>query len=211
MAKSLQRFVLDTLRSPLLDEINFQFGNLRVYPQGLRRDVARLVAHRHIEVTSDPTRVYGPGATVDGGCFVVDTPRGQRHPLFVNPRWTFDRGGHPYVRPLSEYERAELCGTIVHEATHALHDYQRLGRIRPTAAEGAAYMAGAIARRLFGPRPAPAVSNPTLNGITYSLHLADRYLAADRHSRYLIPTHDVVELERRVSAGSENRYIFNGI
>jgi hypothetical protein len=211
-AQSLRQFVLETLTGPEVDDLNFQYGPMRVYPAGYRRDIARGIRGGSIELTSDASRVYGPGQSPANGSFVVDTPRGQVHPFFINPEWTFQQGGRLCVRPgLGTQGRADLKGTIIHEATHALQDYQR-NALRPQTAEGAAYLAGAIARRRHGYRTAGTIVNPRVSGIAYSLHLADRFLAeTNRHQRYLVPGADVAILDSLVSTGSHHRYVFNGI
>ena len=211
-AQTLKQFVLDTLSGSEVDELNFQYGPTRVYPAGYRRDIARGIRGGSIELTSDPSRVYRPGQHAANGSFVVDTPRGQVHPFFIHPDWTFERAGRWYVRAsLGPQGRADLKGTVIHEATHALQDYQR-NPLRAQTAEGAAYLAGAITRRQHGYRTASPIVNPRVSGIAYSLHLADRFLGeTDAHRRYLVPAADVSVLDSLVHTGSHHRYDFNGI
>jgi hypothetical protein len=211
---TLKNFVLETLTHAFVGRLNFRYGATRVYPEGYRRDIAHCVRDGLIVLTTDPA-VLGPdpaSRAVPGGAFIVETQRGHAHPFFIDPANCVLRDGTAYVKDsLGENELANLRGTIVHEATHALQDYQRVA-IDPVTSEGAAYLAGAIARRLWGFRTAGPIVNPRASGIAYSLHLADRFLAeTDPNRRYLIASDDVHALNGLVTTGSFDRYVFNGI
>jgi hypothetical protein len=213
MSVPLRDFVLETLTHEFIGRLNFRYGPMRVYPEGYRRDIAGCVRDGLIRLTIDPAEVgYAGAAAAPAGSFVSDTPRGRIHPFFVNPRLCETRHGNVYLLDgLSENERADLRGTIVHEATHALQDYQRRP-LDPRTAEGAAYLAGAIARRLWRYRTATPIVNPRAGGLAYSLHLAERFLAeTDPHRRYLIPSDDVMILNSLVTTGAAHRYVFDGI
>jgi hypothetical protein len=216
MATLARDFVLETLTSPNVNKLFFQYGRTFVYPEGYRRDIAACIRNRRIEVTSDVERVYGRNGAPANASFVVDTPRGSVHPFFLNPRWTDTVHGRLVIKRLSPHEKADLKGTIIHEATHALQDFQRLdrrgrGRLRPSVAEGAAYLAGAITRRLHGYRM-PPIANPRANFFLYTMDLADRYLAAWRpHRQAVIAQDDVTWVTGHAPTGSHDRYDFNGI
>jgi hypothetical protein len=199
----LESFVLETLGSPYVDKLNFQFGPMRVYPLGYRRDIAGCIRNGRIALRLGSTS--GPA-----GSFAVDTPRGQIHPFVFNSRLIDERSGVLHLKSLSAREQADLRGTIIHESTHALQDWQRIS-LTPQMSEGPAYLAGAIARRLWGYRDLGPVPNPRVTGHAFALYLADRFLAAPVHSRYIIPANDVQVLVSLVSTGSADRYSFDGI
>lgn len=216
MAVTAKQFVLDTLTHSKIRPINFQYGPLRVYPSGYQHDVASLVRDGHIQLT------------VSGGDahYTINAAPGETHFMALPQRFVQgDLGGTLRVRSLSGREGAEFRGTIVHEATHALHDYQharmetetqrrlreRRGRPAPPRArmaEGAAYLASWIARLQWGyPRLDP-------NGATRTSHAFARILAArvlDGDIVYVIPNSDVMTLNSKVAHASEDQYVFNGI
>ncbi|MBI4523213.1 MAG: hypothetical protein HY695_05300 [Deltaproteobacteria bacterium] len=210
---TLQSFVLETLTSEFVERLNFEFGPMRVYPSGYRNDIAGCIRNGRIRITSDPSTISSSPSSVDAdGSYAIDTPRGQIHPFFIHPRWTILTGGELYLKDgLSGNESASLRGTIIHEATHALQDWQR-AQLDPPTAEGAAYLAGAIARRLWGYRTLGRIENPQASGHAYALTLADRFLAEPNGARrYHIPTDDVATLKSLVSTVHADRYVFNGI
>lgn len=208
---TLNEFILETLQHHHIARLNFRYGAMLVYPDGYRRDIAHCVRDGLIRPTLDP-EVAGIHGELPAGAFRMETEPGTPHPFFVNPHF-FDivRGVPQLKTTMTEQELAELRGTIVHESTHALQDYQRR-RLDPRTAEGAAYMAGAIFRRLCGYRTFGAIVNPTMSGTSYSLFLADRFLAeTDPARRYLIPDEDVATLNRLVTTVRAERYLANGI
>jgi hypothetical protein len=234
MSTLLREFVLNTLTSPLVDNLNFRFGSLLVYPTGYRNDIAGCIRNGHIRLTSNPTDVFPPGADDSAdGVFVPDTPAGQSHWCFIHPRWTEMHGTEVFLKNnLARNELASLRGTVIHESTHALQDFQRLSippmhgtrrrrqsarrsdrpQVDPRAAEGAAYLAGAIAKRLWGFQSAGPIVNPRAGGHAYALSLADRFLAETNVARrYVISTEDVMVLMSLVTTGSPQHYVFNGI
>lgn len=199
----LDTFVVETLTSPRIHNLNFQFGTTRVYPSGYQTDIAGCIRNGRIRM--------GVGtAQAPAGSFATDTPRGQVHPLIFSPRLVEERSGELHLRALSQREEADLRGTIIHECTHALQDWQGV-QLEPSLSEGAAYLAGAIARRLWGFQDLGPVPNPRVSGPAFALWLADRFLAAPTHDRYLIPAADVATLRSLVGTGSAHRYTFDGI
>jgi hypothetical protein len=208
---TLNEFVLETLTHHHVGRLNFRYGPMRVYPDGYRRDIAGCVRDGLIRPTTDAATAHISGAA-PAGAFRMETPRGEPHPFFVNPDLFDVRGGTAYLKStLSANELADLRGTIVHEATHALQDWQRV-ELDPRTAEGAAYLAGAIFRRLCGFRTLGTIVDPLASGTAYSLHLADRFLAeTDPHRRYLIAEEDVTTLNRLVTTARFDRYVYNGI
>ncbi|NJN64260.1 MAG: hypothetical protein HC882_04855 [Acidobacteria bacterium] len=210
---TLQEFVLETLTCEHIDQLNFRFGHLLVYPSGYRDDIAGAIRNGRIRLTSDPAEITSnPHGTSASGSFVADTPRGEVHPFFINPEFTVSTGGVLHVRDgLSRSESASLRGTIVHESTHALQDYQRLGTPDPRAAEGAAYLAGAITAHLWGYRTVGAIVNPRVSGRSYAIVLAERFLRELPSNRYVISREDVSILQSLVTTGGAHRYVFDGI
>jgi hypothetical protein len=209
---TLNEFILETLTHHHIARLNFRYGAMLVYPDGYRRDIAHCVRDGLIRPTIDPA-VAGITSDPPAGAFRMETAPGSTHWFFVNPRYFDLIGGVPHLKTtMSSNELADLRGTIVHESTHALQDYQRLGRMDPRTAEGAAYVAGAIFRRLCGYRTLGEIVNPTASGISYSLWLADRWLAeTDSAHRYLIADRDVDQLGRLVTMAHPDRYMANGI
>lgn len=211
---TLRDFVIETLTDAHIGRLNFRYGATRVWPDGYRLDIAGCVRDGHIRPTIDPAVLGGDPArrAIPAGSYVMETPRGNVHPFFIDPANCDVVGGTAYVkRSLLPGELADLRGTIVHEATHALQDWMRV-RLDPRTAEGSAYLAGAITRRLWGYRRGIPIVNPRAGGLAYSLMLADRFLAeTDPHRRYEIAGDDVMELNALVTTGSASRYVFNGI
>ncbi len=202
MDKTVKEYALDTLRHPHVNRINFQYGPTRVYPSGFRDDVARAVAGDRIVFVAD-----------SGGHFTMDAAPGQQHRMAVPSDLVYaDRNGTLRVKArLSPLENAGMRGTIVHEATHALQDFQRRA-LTPQISEGAAYLAGWIARLLWGyPRLS---ASATGREIEASAHSYARSLAAkllDRQIVYLVPENDMRWLNAHVTTGAAHRYVFNGI
>lgn len=211
---TLRDFVLETLTHAYVGRLNFRYGATRVWPDGYRLDIAGCVRDGLIRPTIDPAAL-GPDPehrAIPAGAFVMETRRGQAHAFFIDPVNCDLVNGTACVKTsLSATEQADLRGTIVHEATHALQDWMRV-TLDPRTAEGAAYLAGAIARRLWGYRTASPIVNPHASGIAYSLTLADRFLAeTDPHRRYAVSSDDMMTLNGLVTTGAASRYVFNGI
>ena len=130
--------------------------------------------------------------------------------MFISPNKVVTRGRVLYVRDgQSPYELSGLRATIVHEATHALQDYQRLGRLDPLTSEGAALLADGIARRRWN--DPTKVTNINAGPIAYALFVADWFLKQSNTARYVIPREYVLGLRQRASTGASGRYCFNGI
>lgn len=213
MPTTLREFVLETLTSPFVNRLNFQFDTMLVYPNGYSGDIAACIRGGSIRLTSDASEISTtPEQITAAGSFVVDTPRGQVHPFFVHPRFTTAEESELFLRDdVAGNDRARLRGTIIHEATHALQDYQRQ-QLDPPTAEGAAYLAGAITMRLWDFRTFGPIVNPNASVHAYSLTVADRFLAEPNAGRrYVIPPDDVRALKRHAPIGSAHRYVFDGI
>jgi hypothetical protein len=213
MPTTLREFVLETLTSSFVNRLNFQFDTMLVYPNGYSGDIAACIRGGSIRLTSDPAAISShPEQMSADGSFVADTPRGQAHHFFVHSRHTLSRGSELFLRDdIAANELARLRGTIVHEATHALQDFQRRPLDPPTA-EGAAYLAGAIMMRQCGYRTPSPIVNPRAGIHAYALTFADRFLAEPNAGRrYVIPPDDVGWLKRLAPTGSAHRYVFEGI
>jgi len=86
-----------------IGKVNFKFGKYLIYPKGYSGDVARLVSQGNIGIKV--TTAMNPGA-------------GASYYMGYNEFW---------VPPSFKISDDKDCSLLVHEATHALMDYQRLG------------------------------------------------------------------------------------
>lgn len=190
-----KQFVLETLQHSRVARINFKYGSILVYPTGYSRDVANLVQDEHIQFTTAP-----------GAHYTVDSQPGVRHQMAL-PAQDFQQDPNTRVLNVRGNPGPLLRGTIIHEATHALQDYQR-HQTDASTAEGAAYLAGWITSLLWGYPELPSNAQPT-TGHAYARQLAGRFI----HGQigYLIPDAEVRALNALVSTGSASRYVFNGI
>jgi hypothetical protein len=195
MALSVKRFVVETLRDGRIRSINFRYGSILVYPEGFSRDVAKLVEDGHIQFTNTP-----------GAHYTVDARPGERHTMAL-PSQDVEPDPRTGALNVRGSPGSLFRGTIVHEATHALQDYQRHPS-DPRTAEGAAYLAGWMANLLWGYPPLPAAVRPT-TGHAYARRLAERRLQSQ--IGYVIPEAEVRALNDLVLTGSASRYVFNGI
>lgn len=210
MVETVKSFVLQTLRSPHVEWLNFSFDNTRVYPTGYRNDVARAFESERIRITTNYADVsHDPAATAPEAAYVMETAPGQMHYLFLSPALTFRCGPDLCVIPLSSLEEANLRRTIIHECTHALQDYQRV-TLTPQTAEASAYLAGAITGRRWGDHH--IVANERAGAHAYAFSLADRLLQQGLpHRPWAIPAEDIAWLKNHVLVGRLERYVFNGI
>ena len=205
MTQAFRDAVVETLRDRRLQAINFGYKQSFVYATGYA-DVANLVRDGHIRFE------YSGGGD---NAFAPDTPLGTPHVWYVNRDLAEPDGqGHLRIRGrLGSGGR----GTIVHEATHALQDYQRLhaedrlGRsgFSAESAEGAAHIAGWMARLLWGwPRPGP--NDGTHGTIAYARSIAAQLL--DGTIGPIIPESMASTLNGYASQsiGSRHRYVFLG-
>lgn len=198
MPTTVQQFVLETLTHPHIDRINFQYGPTRVYPNGYRRDIARAVRNGRIAFE-----------TTSGGHFRMNTPPGQTHHMAVPGNLVYvDEGVLCVKSRLSPLEAADLRGTIIHEATHALQDYQRAA-LDPRMSEGSAYLAGWMGRLQWGYPRLGSGGNIHASANAYARHLAARLL--DHVIVYIVPNSDVQRLNALVTTGSRQQYVFNGL
>lgn len=193
---------IETLRHPNMLMVNFEYGPTRVYPQGYR-SVAKLIQDGHIRFV----------VTAGNSSFEVDTPRGQVHTFNVSDQIA-ETDARGEIRIRGRVLSAGTRGTIVHEATHALQDYQRLSAklgnsFTPRMAEGAAYLAGWIAKLQWGyPRLQPDIDQRWTSH-SYARWIAGKVL--ERQIVYRIPFDDINMLNRMVRTGSASRYVFDGI
>ena len=187
---------LETLRHANIRQINFLYGNLYVYPHHFRR-IAELIAADHIVYEASHGNHYDP------------TPeRGETHTIGVHSSLGRpEEGTLIAVTPFTPQNR----GTIVHEACHAVHDYQGVttrhgNTILPRQFEGAATLAGWMAALLWGFDHAPS------RFLTPTMQLARRKARAvlDGTIGYQIDDETVRELDAAVRTGSASRYFFNG-
>ena len=193
---TLKKRALETLRDANISRINFQYGRLRVYPRGYA-EIADLIDADHI--------VYAP--SLAGNSYDPTTAQGQRHVINVQSSLgRMEAGTLMAVTPFTADNRA----TIVHEATHALQDYQRMSQrggapILPRQFEGAAYLAGAMAALLWGfdsaPTPVPASK-------VIALDIARQVLNGT--AGYVIDDESMRRLDRAVLTGSAHMYDMNG-
>lgn len=209
---TLKQFVIDILRHDNTNRINFRYGPILVYPEGYKRDVAQLVEDGHI--LFDITR---------GAHYTVDARPGQPHHMAL-PMENIEQtsGSQQYHNAGMLSVKANLGaswesrvsqgaagfrGTIIHEATHALQDYQRTQTNSQTA-EGAAYLAGWMASLLWGYPPLQSDVVPGTDH-AYARRLAERRL--NGLIGYVIPDAEVRALNALVTTGTASRYVFNGI
>lgn len=169
MPTTIRDFILETLTHSNIDRINYHYGPMRVYPSGYKQDIASCMRNNRIQISTNPTSIGRPSPAIQlpEGSFDPTTSQGISHIFFINSRYCESRGDGLYLnQALSPQELASLRGTIIHESTQALQDWQQI-QLSPTMAEGVAYLAGAIARRLWG--DSLAVVNPRAGGPAYAL------------------------------------------
>ena len=194
---TLKKRALETLRHSNIGQINFHYGSLHVYPDHFRR-IADLIDNDHI--------VYRPD---DLGNNYDPTPvRGQQH--YIGVHYTLGREEHGELIAASSFT-PQNRGTIVHEACHAVHDYQRVsarhgGSILPRQFEGAATLAGWIATLLWGYDRAP---NPFLTPAMVLARDVARQLISGTIGNEINPD-KIGQLDEAVHIGSASRYVFNG-
>jgi hypothetical protein len=201
MTKTLRDYVDETLTHDLIERINFRYGPMPVYPAGYG-EIARAVRGRRIQFT-----------TARNAHYTAHPQPGQPHQIAIPGHFVVSRDGELWVLPPSElgpYGEADLRGTIVHEATHALQDYQRI-TLEPRNAEGAAYLAGWVACLQWGYEKLPREARPAerAHAHHHARWLASRFL--DRDIGYRIPEAEMRILNGRVPIGSDHLYDFNGI
>ena len=207
---TLTEFVLETLTHPLVGRLSFRYGAARVYPEGYRTHIAGCVRDGLIRPTIDTGVLGTTRSELPAAAFVMEPRPGEVHPMFFHPH-SFDTSGtNVFVKTtLSANELADLRGEVIHEATHALQDWERR-QLDPRTAEGAAYLAAAMTRWLWGFRTFGEIVNERCSGHSYSLVLARRLLAAGT-AAFDVPADDVHILNGLVTTGAEGRYLYNGI
>lgn len=197
--------VKSTLSDPNMLNINFVYGPVKVYPNGYKT-VAALIRHGHISfrISDDANAHYSP---------IENT-------WHVPSNIADVRNGEVYFTGALG---AGVRKTIVHEATHALEDYQRLSdklgsSFTPAMAEGAAYVAGWMAAINWGFQPVYGDRPPMRTANAIARWIASRFLPPDivvgRSSPGSavshIPMRYVQELNARVLTGSHSLYQFRG-
>lgn len=204
MALTFKQAVIDTLTDRRLEAINFGYRGSFVYQSGFR-DVANLVRDGHIQF------VYSGSGD---NSFAPASPSGSPHIWSVN-RDIADVGSDDRIL-IRGVLGSGGRGTIVHEATHALQDYQRLNApdrlgsgFSAEHAEGAAHIAGWMARMLWGwPRPQQGDS-------THGTIACARRIAADLLDGTIDPIITpgqaaILDGYAAHSIGSRHRYAFHG-
>jgi len=202
---TVKEFVISILTHSNIQRVNFRYDTIRIYPDGYSRDVKKLVEDGHILFD-----------TTEGAHYTVDARPGEPHRMALPAEHIDVPVSSPAARDAGRLNVRENLGqlggarfrmTIVHEATHALQDYQR-HQSDPQTAEGAAYLAGWITALLWNyPRLEPGAS--ANSGHAYARRLAAKVL--DGEVGYVIPAAEVSRLNDRVAIGGERRYVFNGI
>ncbi len=193
---TFKKTALDTLRHANTGRINFQYGYLRVYPRGFH-EIANLIESDHIIYQLSHGNHYDP------------TPeRGETHFIGVSSSLGRDENGTLMAVPGFTPQNR---GTIIHEACHAMHDYQRMtvrrgDAIGPRQYEGAATLAGWIGALLWGFDQAP---NPLLTS-TMQLARDKARQFLDGTIGYQIDDTTMRELDNAVTTGTTSRYVFNG-
>lgn len=204
MPQPFKDAVVETLTDRRMQALNFGYGPIRVYPHGYT-EVANLVRDGHIRFNY-----------VGGGdnSFAPDAPAGEPH------TWNVSRDlGEPDGRGGVQVRNVVGIsgrGTIVHEATHALQDFQRLNApdrlgsgFTAEMAEGAGHIAGWIARFQWG-WPAPQSNERTYGTIAFAKQIAAALL--DGRIVYQVPDGLYRQLNSYAanSIGSRDRYSFHG-
>lgn len=70
---TLHEFVLETLTHANVQQLNFSYATMRVYPQGYSRDIAHCIRDGLIHVSADPAECgYGVNQSVPAGSFRTD-------------------------------------------------------------------------------------------------------------------------------------------
>lgn len=108
--------------APAFRKINFQFMTYLIYPEGYTRDVAGCVDSGQIEINR---RFSDVGMTGTGASYFP-----------VSDSYSISKG-FDLSRPTGQI-------LIAHESTHALQDFQKLGKVPVPDAEAIAYVAEAI-------------------------------------------------------------------
>jgi hypothetical protein len=212
---TLTEFVLETLTDSRVGFLMFRYGATRVYPEGYRTHIAGCVRDGLIQPTID-IGVLGPNAAqreIPAGSFIMDPGPGETHYMFFNPeKFDYDRGNVLLKRGLSARELADLRGDVIHEATHAQQDWDGVADVDPLTAEGSAYLAGAITRRLWGYVSLGPIEDPMISQHAYSLWLADRMISRGWLDISIsIPDMINVRNTRIRRVGDADRYVYNGI
>jgi hypothetical protein len=107
---------------PAIGAINFQFSTYKVYPGGYRTDIADLVANGKIKINR---RFSDIGMADTGASYMPDSD-------------------HFSISHGFDIAKDVPKLLFVHEATHALLDWQKVGTIPTTDSEAVAYLAEAI-------------------------------------------------------------------
>ncbi|MDB5372058.1 MAG: hypothetical protein JWP04_700 [Belnapia sp.] len=125
---------------PGFGRINFKYLTYQVYPQGYAKDVAGCVAAGRIRINR---RFSDLGFAGTGAAYIMDSDQ-----------YSLSKG-FDLTKPAAQI-------LIVHESTHALQDFQNLGKIPVPDAEAIAYVAEAIFALAIGRPPLvdPATGAP---------------------------------------------------
>lgn len=225
MARAIEEAVVSILRNPRLRGVNFSYGPLRVYPQGYAA-IANAIENGSIRIEQADGNASFRANPEDGATEVMS--------LGSEIAVQGSRGRLVCVRNLATTGHA----TIVHEATHALQDFQQISARnagfrgiseqsdRARMAEGAAYVAGWMAAYFFGHadlqddvaarcqsimdnRGAETRETRTLPSHAFARWIAEQLIA--RNFVYQVPQLAVSALNRRVLIGTPENYEFEGL
>lgn len=121
-------FVSFLTTDPAFKAINFKFLAYKVYPEGYARDIAGCIASGGISIKQ---RFSDLGFKDTGGSYFASNDS-----YSLSAKFSLT----------TNYEKI----IIAHESTHALQDYQRLGKVPVPEAEAVAYLAEALFVRANG-------------------------------------------------------------
>jgi hypothetical protein len=180
---TLQTDIVKFLRSdPFISRINFQFLKYKVYPSGYQNDVADLFDSGEIKIRTDVKLPASSGAQYDLNYDCLQ------------------------VSPAFSLSSSTDCALLVHECTHALTDYQKLGANLVWEYEAVAYLAEAV---WLAAAAKPPISTSPVRTIAYGI--AGRLLAGG----YIVPYADTTALVGEVAKtplyASKVNFISSGI
>ncbi len=157
-------FVKFLTTDPDIAKINFKFLSYTVYPTGYSGDIANCINAGHIGITR---RFSDLGYDDTGGSYIP--------------------GDNKYSLSRSfDLTKVFYQIILVHESTHALQDYQRLGSVSRAEAEAVAYVAEAVYVQAKGYSP---IKDPKTHLPDPIRAAADTVATAILGGSYLVPPH----------------------
>ena len=139
-------FIALLTTDPDVRKINFKFLTYKIYPEGYFRDVASCIKSGSIKINR---RFSDLGFGDTGGSYFP-----------ANDKYSISKA----------FDLTKMSNKILlmHESTHALQDYQRLGKIKRAEGEAVAYVAEAIYGQAKGLAP---LSDPA-TGLPHPIRVA---------------------------------------